>query len=198
MQPLSKTDSRRAGIPGNPSRQTALFKAVSGTRAALQVAACKHSDEGVARAFQNFLALLLNLFYKKERLQYHRICSKILMILSSFLKTRQQLVLHVANAPTILCAKVRTETIREFIRQVEKYQHHPKLPWDGPHSLSITTSSGHLSRTSEIHGQHWRLLVVPAHLSSRLTSCFYLGRQVSHPQGHKFNLTPSPAHYLTM
>lgn len=84
--------------------------------------------------------LLLNLFYKKEGLQYHRICSKILTIFSSFLKTSQQLVIWVAKAPTILCAKVRIETIIEFIRQVEKYQHHPKWPWDSeswPQSFSI-------------------------------------------------------------
>ena len=157
---VQNTLSVNTGIPGKQSLRTALFKAAGGTRAALRVATRERSDEGVAHAFQNLLALLLNLFYKKEGLQYHRICSKILTILSSFLKTSQQLVLQVANASTILCAKVRTETIIEFRRQVEKYQHHPKLPWDGeswPHSLSTTASSGTPSRTSEIHGQHWRL-----------------------------------------
>lgn len=162
MQPLPQnTLEVNRGIPGKQSLQTALFEAVSGTRAALKVATRERSDEGVAHAFQNLLALLLNLFYKKEGLQYHRICSKILKILSPFLKTSQQLVLQVASAPTILCAKVGIETITEFIRQGEKYQHHPKLPWDSeswPQSLSSTTSSGTPSRTSEIHGQHWKLL----------------------------------------
>lgn len=39
----------------------------------------------------------------------------------------------------LLYAKVRIETITEFIRQAEKHQHHPKMPRDSklrPQSLS--------------------------------------------------------------
>lgn len=89
------------------SRQTrtpnALLKAAGGTRAALEGATQDRSDEGVAREFQKVLALLLNLFYKKEGLQYHRIRTKILKILSTFLRTSQQLVLQVANSYYTTC-----------------------------------------------------------------------------------------------
>lgn len=62
--------------------------------------------EGAAHAFQNLLALILNLSYKRKGwLQYYRICSKILTVLSSFLKTSQQPVIQVANAPTRLRTK---------------------------------------------------------------------------------------------
>lgn len=67
----------------------------------------------VAHTFQNLLALVLNLSYEEEGLEYCRIYSKILTILSSFLKTSQQQI-QVANTPTRLCTKVRIETITVF------------------------------------------------------------------------------------
>lgn len=84
--------------------------------------------EEVAHAFRNLLALVLNLSYKEEGLQYYRICSKILTILLSFLKTSQQPVLQIANTSTWRCTKVRIKTVTVFLNW--KYQYHPKLPWD--------------------------------------------------------------------
>lgn len=63
------------GIPGNHALETALLKALGRTRAALQVTTREHS------AFQALLPLSFSLFYKKEGLEYHRVCSKILSIL---------------------------------------------------------------------------------------------------------------------
>lgn len=99
------------GFPAK-SLQADLSKAGSRTRAALQDATCQHSlVEEVVHRFQNLLALVLNVSYKEEGLQYYRICSKILTVLSSSLKTSQQPVLQVANASTKLCTRVRIETL---------------------------------------------------------------------------------------
>lgn len=53
------------GFPGKQSLPTALFKAVRGTRAALEVATHKRSDEGVAQPFQNLLAFIIKSFLQK-------------------------------------------------------------------------------------------------------------------------------------
>lgn len=129
-----------------------LSKAGSRTRAALQAATCQHSlVEEVAHIFQNLLALVLNLSYKEEGLQYYRICSKILTVLSSFLKT----VLQVANASTRLCTKVRIETTTVLKLEVSvssktawdsKLGHNHHQPWDTWRKSEIQSALGIQSR----------------------------------------------------
>lgn len=110
------TQSAQNTPRGTGGFQQSHSKQICPKQAAGQGLLCKlqHAStllEEVAHIFQNWLALVLNLSYKEEGLQYYRICSKILTVLSSFLKTNQQPVLQVANASTRLCTKVRIETI---------------------------------------------------------------------------------------
>lgn len=147
--------THRACVQNTP-RGTGAFqhlsKAGSRTRAALQAATCQHSlVEEVAHIFQNLLALVLNLSYKEEGLQYYRICSKILTVLSSFLKT----VLQVANASTRLCTKVRIETTTVLKLEVSvssktawdsKLGHNHHQPWDTWRKSEIQSALGIQSR----------------------------------------------------
>lgn len=105
---------------GTGGFQQSHSKQICPKQAAEQGLLCKlqHAStlaEEVAHIFQNLLALVLNVSYKEEGLQYYRICSKILTVLSSFLKTSQQPVLQVANASARLCTKVKIETITVFL-----------------------------------------------------------------------------------
>lgn len=140
------------GIPGNRALETALLKALSRTRAALQVTTRQHP------AFQTSLPLFFSLSYEKEGLEYHRICSKLPSILQSFLQTSQQVALQVANAP-LYCV----ETVIELLKQVEKHQDHPNLPWDSKSWVQLLAGIPHT--TSDTHGQHQRLSEQCQHIS---------------------------------